>query len=64
MPPEGILRIRAKDGTFHEIELTAEQAMDVLQGRAVAFTSPEVPDIGVDEDGTLTEREDARPKTT
>jgi hypothetical protein len=64
MAAEGILRIRAKDGTFHEIELTAEQAMDVLQGRAVTFTSAEVPDIGVDEDGTLTEREDARPKTT
>ena len=27
------------------------------------FTSPEVPDIAVDNDGTIIEREDARPKT-
>jgi hypothetical protein len=68
-PPEGLLRASewfglatpGKDDAVHEVELTAKQATDLLQGRALTFTSPEVPDIVVDDDGTLTERDDARP---
>jgi hypothetical protein len=66
-PAEGTLRgsewfglaTPDKDDTVHEIELTTEQATHVLQDGAVMFTSD--PDILVDEDGTLIEREDARP---
>lgn len=49
-------------GVVREVELTDDQARDLLAGRPVTWTSPEVPDIAVDEDSTLIEREDARPK--
>lgn len=55
---------RARDpetGVIQELDITDEQASDLLAGRAVSWFSPEVPDVVVDEDGTLIEREDARP---
>lgn len=51
-----------KDDTVREIQLTARQATDFRQGHAFMFTQPKVPDIAVDNDGTIIERGDARPK--
>jgi hypothetical protein len=33
------------DNTIHEVELTADQAAQLEAGRAIAWHSPEVPDI-------------------
>jgi hypothetical protein len=53
------LRMQFDDGSVTEIEMTAEQAMDALQGRGPTWTSPDVPDITVGSDGTIIEHEDA-----
>jgi hypothetical protein len=37
------------------------QAAALAAGRAIAWYCPEVPDLTVDQDGTITEHEDARP---
>jgi hypothetical protein len=57
-----ILSMRFDDGTIRETEITAEQAEDLMDGHAITWRSPEVPDISVDDDGTIIEREDARPQ--
>jgi hypothetical protein len=50
------------DGHVLEVEITAEQAAHIKAGKAIAWYSPEVPDITVDDDGTITAHEDARPR--
>jgi len=55
------LRSTLPDGTASEILLTPDQAADLVEGRPVAFAAPQVPDVLVDDDGTIIEREDARP---
>jgi hypothetical protein len=55
-------RSTEQDGTIREIELTPEQALDLGAGKAIAYT-PRDERIVVDDDGTITYREDARPAT-
>ncbi len=50
-----------KDGTINEIELTAEQAFDLGNGRAIAYF-PRDQRIAVDEHGTIVHRESAVPQ--
>jgi hypothetical protein len=57
-----LLRMPFDDGTIRELKVTAEQAMDVMRGRTITWRSPEVPDLSVDEAGTIIEHEDARPQ--
>jgi hypothetical protein len=45
-----------------EVEVTAEQAAALAVGRPIVWYGPEVPDITVDDDGTIIEHEDARPQ--
>ena len=46
--------------SVREIEITDEQAASLEAGKAITWRSPEVPDVTVAEDGTITEHEDAR----
>jgi hypothetical protein len=50
------------DNSVREVELTSEQLATLEAGEAIAWYSPEVPHITVDDDGTITEHEDARPQ--
>lgn len=54
------LRYGDQDGTKHEVELSPEQALDLGAGKAIAYF-PHDERILVDEAGTITRREDARP---
>jgi hypothetical protein len=56
-----ILRMPFTDSVL-EVQITPSQADALESGRAIAWRSPEVPDITVDQDGTITEHEDARPR--
>ena len=58
-----LIRLEHSDAVAREVEFTDEQANQYLQRGWIAWTSPEVPDyVSVDEDGTLIEREDGRPR--
>ena len=54
------LRATNQDGTVHETELTAAQALDLGAGKAIAYTVREE-QIAVEEDGTIVERDSAVP---
>ena len=55
-------RMPANDGTIHEVELTPEQGDGRAARAARSLHLTEVADIGVDEDGRIIERDDARPR--
>jgi hypothetical protein len=50
-----------QDGTIREIEITASQAMDTMQGRGFAYC-PRDERILVDEDGRIVRRESVIPQ--
>ncbi len=59
--PTITLNFPEQDGTVRQFEVTAAQALDANAGRPIAFT-PRNERILVDDDGTITYREDARPQ--
>ena len=54
-------RAVAQDGTIGETELTAEQALDLGAGKAIAYT-PHDERVLVDDDGQIIHRESAIPQ--
>jgi hypothetical protein len=55
------LRSINEDGTVNKTDITAEQALDLAAGKAIAFT-PRNERITVEDDGTIVYRNDARPQ--
>jgi len=55
------LRLPLADGTIRETELTAEQALDLGAGLPITYF-PRDERLLVDDDGTITHHEDARPQ--
>jgi hypothetical protein len=56
------IELRFGDDVVHRIEVTDEQAHGYLDGKPVVWTVPDPLDVGIDTDGTLLERHDARPQ--
>jgi len=54
------LRGRAADGTVHETELTAAQALDLASGRHIGPVRDER--VAVEADGTIVRRDSAVPR--
>ena len=60
-PIDYTLRLPLDDGTTREIEMTREQALDIGAHRPIAYTARDER-VLVDDDGTITVREDGRPQ--